>query len=106
MNVMQSDGGGGLVGIAHLDTDYMETSIQDFSDGVEKYNNILSRVQTTVSTLLKTWEGDGKTKFEYDYSILYKQLEDIGDVLYEMYNNLIDAEAEYIETDNYLGKNL
>lgn len=92
--------------ITHLETKYFSEAITKFSTGVTTYNEIKTKVQNTVSALLKTWNGEGKKQYEYDYDILYRQLEDIGDVLYELYDALVEAEAAYIKADEQLAKQM
>ena len=92
--------------IQHLDTKYFSEAITAFSKGVTEYNRIKTDVQKNVSQLLRTWDGKGKKQYEYDYDILYRQLEDIGDVLYELYDALVKAEAIYIKADEKLAKQL
>ena len=90
----------------HLETKYFSDAITKFDTGVTTYKEIKTKVQNTVSALLRTWDGEGKKQYEYDYDILYRQLEDIGDVLYELYDALVEAEAGYIKADEQLAKNM
>lgn len=96
----------GGAGIGYLETRYFESVIQAFSKGTAEYDDIRSAVGDTIDKLLPTWEGDGKKQFEYDYDILYRQLEDIGDILYELYDALVEAEAAYIEADTLASKQI
>lgn len=46
----------------------------------------------------------GKNQFEKDYNTIYQQLSDIGDIMYELYDALIDAQAAYIQADEEAAK--
>lgn len=50
------------------------------------------------------WQGEGKNQFEKDYNTIYQQLSDIGDIMYELYDALIDAQAAYIQADEEAAK--
>ena len=45
-----------------------------------------------------------KTQFEKDYNVIYLCLKDISEIMYELRDALIDAEAEYIKTDEECAK--
>ena len=56
--------------------------------------------------MITRWTGEGKTQFEKNYNTLYRQLTDIADIMYELYEALIDAEAAYIQADEETAKML
>jgi|LSQX01.2.fsa_nt_gb WXG100 family type VII secretion target len=92
--------------IEHLNTGNMSDATTAFSSGIKEYNSIKTDVENATSALFSCWKGKGKTQFEKDYATIYRQLEDIEDILYELYDALVDAQAAYISTDQELGKNL
>ena len=92
--------------VTHLDTNKFSSTIQAFKEGVSEYNEIRTDVERTTNTLFLSWQGKGKTQFDKDYTTIYQQLTDIEDILYELYNSLIDAQAAYIQADEEAAKML
>lgn len=89
-----------------LDTNKFSEVIAIFKQEIETYNDIKSDVEKTTNTLFKNWQGKGKTQFEKDYTTIFQQLTDIADIMYELYNALIDAQAAYIQADEDAAKML
>ena len=75
-----------------------------FKTGIEEYNRIKNGVKSTTNDLFLKWQGEGKNQFEKDYNTIYQQLSDIGDIMYELYDALIDAQAAYIQADEEAAK--
>ncbi|MGN9055981.1 WXG100 family type VII secretion target [Bariatricus sp. HCP28S3_A7] len=92
--------------VTHLDTKKFADTINVFKTGITEYNDIKQTVERTTKTLFGEWEGEGKTQFEKDYNTLYQQLTDIADIMYELYDALVDAEAAYIAADEEAAKML
>ncbi len=92
--------------IRKLDTGKMDAAIQAFSEGVEEYNSIRTKVKLTTTNLFLSWSGKGRKAFEKDYEAIFVQLTDIEDILYELYNGLVDGLSAYISTDLELNKQL
>lgn len=92
--------------VNHLDTKKFDSTIAAFKSGIEEYNSIKSDVEKTTNTLFNNWQGKGKAQFEKDYTTIYQQLTDIADIMYELYEALIDAEAAYIQADEEAAKML
>lgn len=90
--------------VEHLDTHKFESSINAFKDGVVEYDRITTGVMQTTNNLMCNWKGEGKTQFEKDYNVIYLCLKDISEIMYELRDALIDAEAEYIKTDEECAK--
>ncbi len=92
--------------VTHLDTKKFDSTIAVFKSGIEEYNDIKSDVEKITTTLFGNWQGKGKTQFEKDYTTIFQQLTDIADIMYELYDALVDAEAAYIEADEEAAKML
>jgi len=60
-------------------------------------------MKSHTDTLLGTWDGEGRNQFETQYTLMEQQLKDISDVLYEIYEALVDAQAAYIDADEAVG---
>ena len=92
--------------IRHLNTSKMDSAIKAFQEGIKEYNDIRTKVELVTTSLFMHWQGKGKKQFEKDYTTIYRQLTDIEDILYELYNALIDGESTYISTDQQISKNI
>lgn len=92
--------------VNHLDTKKFDSTIASFKSGIEEYNSITSDVEKITTTLFGSWQGKGKTRFEKGYTTIFQQLTDIADIMYELYDALIDAEAAYIQADEEAAKML
>lgn len=90
--------------VEYLDTSKFSAAITAFKKGVEEYNSIKTGVQNTTTTLFTKWQGEGKKQFEKDYNTIFQQLTDIADILYELYDALVEAQATYIQTDEEMAK--
>lgn len=91
-------------GVTHLDTQKFKDTIAAFNKGIDDYNSIKDDVERTTTNLFLNWQGEGKKQFEKDYTTIFQQLKDIADIMYELYNTLVDAEATYIEADEQAAK--
>lgn len=92
--------------IRELDTDKMNLARLSFESGIKEYISIKTNVELSTTELFLHWKGKGKTQFEKDYTTIYRQLTDIEDILYELYNALIDAESTYISVDQEISKKM
>lgn len=92
--------------IRSLDTSKMHSAILAFEGGIKDYNSIRTKVELATTELFLHWQGKGKTQFEKDYTTIYRQLTDIEDILYELYNALIDGESTYISVDQEISKKM
>ena len=90
--------------VTYLYTKTFTETINTFKRSISEYENIKLKVEQTTNTLFFNWQGEGKTQFEKDYTTLYRQLTDITDIMYELYEALIDAEAAYIQADEEAAK--
>lgn len=97
-----ADGGN----VTHLNTNQFSTTIAAFKSGIEEYNNIKNGVERTSNSLFASWMGKGKSQFEKDYTTIYRQMADIADIMYELYDALADAQSVYIQADEEAAKML
>ena len=96
-----ADSGGN---VQHLDTNKFSVAVEALKKGVVTYNDIRKNVANTTNTLFLQWQGEGKKHFEKDYNTIYRQLNDIGDIMYELRDSLIEAQAGYIQADEEAAK--
>lgn len=57
-------------------------------------------VAEITQTLKENWVGEGRNEFEAQYKILISKIDDFSDALDEIYDALVEAEAEYATTDD------
>lgn len=90
--------------LEYLASDGFIDAIEAFKIACDNYKDIKKKVRDSTNELLNRWEGEGATQFEKDYTLIYGQLEDILDLMLELHDGLIDAQAEYLKTDAALAK--
>ncbi|MCR5830202.1 MAG: WXG100 family type VII secretion target [Lachnospiraceae bacterium] len=92
--------------VEELDSERLNQAALTLKSSIEKYNEIVHKISTETNSLLGTWYGKGKTEFEKDYSTVYQQLSDISDIMYDLYDSLVDSDAIYIQADESIAKSL
>lgn len=92
--------------IEHLNTGTLTETYEKVRTNIEKFDNCVDRMEKTTMDLLDTWDGKGRNRFETEYDKMKMQLKDISDALYDIYNDLVDATAAYIDGDEAAAKQL
>lgn len=92
--------------IKKLDTSEMEDTAKAFRDSIKQFGNYCNRMELITQQLLLSWDGKGRNQFETQYRILKGKLADINDELYDIYEELIEAEAAYGEADRKIAKEM
>lgn len=92
--------------VEYLDSQAITDAANKVDAALEKYKNVIKSVSTATTSLTSTWHGEGKKAFEKDYSTIYQQLSDISDIMYDLYDALVDAAATYVQTDEEIAKGL
>lgn len=95
---------GDIGNVEHIDTWKFSDAVTAFDKGVVEYNDIKKDVKNATTTLFTKWQGEGKKQFEKDYNTIFQQLTDIADILYELYDEIVDAQAAYVQTDEEMAK--
>lgn len=67
---------------------------------VDAYGDVQLQVSEITLKAQENWVGKGANEFEAQYKLLIKKIEDFGDTLLEIYEALVQSEAEYQTTDN------
>lgn len=52
------------------------------------------------SEVNENWVGSGNNEFQSQYRLLISKIDDFGDTLQEIYDELVKAEASYEDTDD------
>lgn len=70
---------------------------------VDAYGVINKTINETTRKANENWVGKGNNEFQSQYKLLISKIDDFGDTLQEMYEALVQAEADYEAADNSLG---
>ena len=70
---------------------------------VNAYQMINRTVNETTRKANDNWVGKGNNEFQSQYKLLISKIDDFGETLQEMYEALVQAEADYATADNSLG---
>jgi len=90
--------------VRHLDTVHFNDTIQVYANHITQFENIVRAVNNTTNNIIDRWEGKGRNAFEKDCKQVQLNLKDISDIMYNLRDALINAEAEYIKADSELSK--
>lgn len=75
---------------------------QQIKEIVASYKNVNFEVSQITNTIKDNWVGKGRDEFESQYNLLIKKIDDFGDTLQDIYDALVEAEAEYETSDDGL----
>lgn len=92
--------------ITKLDTGGIDQAAMAFRDSIKTFEKYCQDMEDITQTLLSSWEGVGRKQFETQYLVLKGKLADINDELYDIYDELIAAEAAYGEADRDIAKEM
>ena len=93
-------------GVHYLESQKLVNAANKLDDYINDYNDVIKIITKETNQLIATWYGEGKTAFEKDYSTIYRQLEDISEVMYDLYDSIVDAAATYVKTDEEIAKGM
>ena len=85
-----------------IDTAMINETHKKIKEIVSSYKDLKYKVSDTTVKLESNWVGSGRNEFESQYNLLIRKIEDFGDTLEEIYDALVEAEAEYEEQDDSL----
>ena len=74
--------------VRRIDTRYFDTAIKELSDAISVYNDAKSNVARATNSLQDHWDGKGAAKFDKVYKRLKKELDDQGENLVAMRDDL------------------
>lgn len=86
--------------VTRLDTKSFSDTITAYTRHTRDFGRIVSEVNRTVDTLVGSrWQGLGRDAFGRDSRRVRQNLSDISEIMNEMRDALIAAQAEYADTD-------
>ena len=90
--------------VRHIDSKELSEAANAVGNCLKQYNETIANIEKQTLSLFDDWTGLSQVAFEKDYHTVYRQLIDLGDILGELYDILVDAAATFIETDEALAK--
>lgn len=90
------------VGSGNINTESINNTHSQIRSIVELYGKVNKEVRELAITLEENWVGVGRNEFESQFNQLSTKMTDIGDILEEIYDALVLAEAKYESSDDSL----
>lgn len=87
-----------------LDTSSMDTAAGKCQDLAEKMKDLKYDLEGEKESLMWSWSGEGGNEFEKQFRRLLQQLSDITESLWEMGEEILEAEEAYIQADTNAAK--
>lgn len=90
--------------VQYLDVNGITEAAKTFRSNIDDFNQCVIDMNKATNNVLRNWVGKGRNQFETQMSLMKKQLDDISEGLYDIYNALVDSEEGYIEEDENVAK--
>ena len=68
----------------------------------EAYGRVNEEVHRITNEVKENWVGKGRNEFEFQYKILIRRIDDFGEALLDIYDALVEAQAQYETADDAL----
>lgn len=89
-----------------LDTSSFADAANATKNLAEDLENVIAKCDKAINTLYDNWAGKGRNTFEKKYKAFEQQSADIKNCLWELYEDIVDAEEGYIQADTDAAKQL
>lgn len=83
-----------------VDTRVIYDTHRQIKEIVESYKEVNSKVARITSEVNENWVGKAHNEFQSQYRLLISKIDDFGDVLQDIYDALVEAEASYEDVDD------
>lgn len=90
--------------VTHLDTIHFSETRTAYANYIKQFESIVQGVNRAADTMIAHWKGKGRNAFEKDCRQVQLNLKDITEIMYDLRDALVDAEAEYVKSDAALSK--
>lgn len=87
-----------------IQTEEIRKAHEKIREIVTKYGTTNEEVHEITKKVKADWVGKGRDEFEVQYNYLIRKIDDFGDALQEIYEALVESEAEYQAADDELRK--
>lgn len=85
-----------------INTEIIYNTHRQIMEIVEAYKNVNLEVSNITKRVKESWVGEGSNEFQSQYNLLIKKIDDFGETLQDIYDALVEAEAEYETSDDGL----
>jgi WXG100 family type VII secretion target len=85
-----------------IDTEKIYATHAQIKEIVESYKTVNLEVSKITQNVKENWVGEGRNEFESQYNLLIRKVDDFGDALKDIYDALVQAEADYEATDDQI----
>lgn len=92
----------GTICSGNIDSGKINAAHRQIKEIVDSYRNVNLEVSQITKIIKENWVGKGRNEFESQYNLLIKKIDDFGDTLQDIYEALVEAEAEYETSDDGL----
>jgi WXG100 family type VII secretion target len=93
-----------VVAVQYLNVSGITEAAKKFRSSIGEFDQCLIKMDKATNNVLQNWVGKGRNQFETQVSLMKKQLDDISEDLYDIYDALVDSEEGYIEEDEAVAK--
>ena len=90
--------------VTYLDVNGITDAAIAFRSNIKKFDQCVANVEKSTNDVLGSWVGKGRNQFETQMVLMKRQLDDISEGLYDIYDALVDAETGYVEEDEAVAK--
>ena len=90
--------------VTHLETDPICKMSLNFKTQIQTFDQCVSKMDAITQQTLENWIGKGRNEFQVQAALMKRQLDDLSDNLYAMYDDLVEAEKTYIDQDIAVAK--
>lgn len=90
--------------VQYLDVNGITEVAKTFRENISEFDLCVIDMNKATNEVLRNWVGKGRNQFETQMNLMKKQLDDISEGLYDIYNALVDSEEGYIEEDEAIAK--
>lgn len=70
----------------------------------DKMRDLKGQMDGVELTLMSSWAGEGRNTFEKKYRVLAQQFDDLTDDLFQISEDLLKIEEQYIQADTDMAK--
>ena len=93
---------GNVIVNGNIDSAKIYAAHSQVKDIVSSFKDVNLNVSKITNQIKDVWVGEGRNEFESQYNLLISKIDDFGDTLQEIYDALVQAEADYETADNDL----
>jgi uncharacterized protein YukE len=93
---------GNVIIDGHIDAEKIYNTHMQIKEIVESFKDVNQQVTQITQNVKENWVGEGRNEFESQYNLLIKKIDDFGDTLKDIYDGLVQAEADYTTSDDQM----